>query len=100
MGEALGAVAADSEEAAEEALSKIVVEYEELPPILDFRKADDPNAPLINPPEPNTIFSRRVISGDADAAMEKADVVVRNTFSSPRWEHFLHGARGGTRLHR
>ena len=88
MGEALGAVAADSEEAAEEALSKIVVEYEELPPILDFRKADDPDAPLINPPEPNTIFSRRVISGDASAAMEKADVVVRNTFSSPRWEHF------------
>ena len=88
MGEALAAVAADSEEAAEEALSKIVVEYEELPPILDFRNADDPDAPLINPPEPNTVFSRRVISGDARAAMEKADVVVRNTYSSPRWEHF------------
>ncbi len=88
MGEALAAVAAESEEAAEEALSKIVVEYEEISPILDFRNADDPNAPLINPPEPNTIFSRRVISGDARAAMEKADVVVRNTFSSPRWEHF------------
>ena len=88
MGEALAAVAADSEEAAEEALSKIVIEYEELPPVLDFRKADDPDAPLINPPEPNTIFSRRVISGDARAAMEKADVVVRNTYSSPRWEHF------------
>ena len=88
MGEALAAVAAHSEEAAEEALSKIVVDYEELPPVLDFRKADDPVAPLINPPEPNTVFSRRVISGDANAAMEKADVVVRNTFSSPRWEHF------------
>ena len=88
MGEALAAVAAHSEEAAEEALSKIVVDYEELPPVLDFRKADDPDAPLINPPEPNTIFSRRVISGDANTAMEKADVVVRNTFSSPRWEHF------------
>ena len=50
MGEALAAVAAESEEAAEEALSKIVIEYEELPPILDFRKADDPYAPLINPP--------------------------------------------------
>ena len=59
MGEALGAVAADSEEAAEEALSKIVVEYEELPPILDFRKADDPDAPLINPPEPNTVILQK-----------------------------------------
>ena len=88
MGEALAAVAAESEEAAEEALSKIIVNYEELPPVLDFRKADDPEAPLINPPEPNTVISRRVISGDAKAAMEKADVVVRNTFSTPRWEHF------------
>lgn len=88
MGEALAAVAAESEEAAEEALSRIIVEYEELPPILDFRKADDPDAPLINPPEPNTVFSRRVISGDAKAAMERADVVVRNSYSSPRWEHF------------
>ena len=88
MGEALAAVAADTEEAAEEALSKIVVNCEPLPPVLDFTKADDPNVPLINPPEPNTVLSRRVIYGDAKQAMEKADVVVTNSFSSPRWEHF------------
>ena len=56
MGEALAAVAAESEEAAEEAISKIVVEYEEPPSVLDFRKADDPEAPLINPPSPTPSF--------------------------------------------
>ena len=87
-GEALAAITAESAEIAEAALNSIKVEYETLPPVLDFQKADNPGVPLINPPEPNTILARRVISGDAKKKMAQADIVVRNTFSSPRWEHF------------
>ncbi|MCB1512439.1 MAG: xanthine dehydrogenase family protein molybdopterin-binding subunit, partial [Hyphomicrobiaceae bacterium] len=47
-GHPVAAVAADSIHVAEEALSKIVVEYEPLPPVLDVRQAMQPNAPVLN----------------------------------------------------
>src|SRR5256885_7582875 len=47
-GEKIAAVAADSEEIAEQALEKIDVEYEELP-LLDPREALSPGAPLLHP---------------------------------------------------
>ncbi|MCH9036103.1 MAG: molybdopterin-dependent oxidoreductase [Chloroflexi bacterium] len=88
LGEAVAAVAAISEEIAEEALRRIHIEYEPLPPVLDFLRAGSEDAPLINPPEPNVVHARRVISGDARKGLEQAYVVVENTFTTPRWEHF------------
>ncbi|MFQ5874342.1 MAG: molybdopterin cofactor-binding domain-containing protein, partial [Dehalococcoidia bacterium] len=88
LGEAVAAVAAVSEKVAEVALSKIRVEYDPLPPVLDFLKSGHKDTPLVNPPEPNVALSRRVISGDAKRGLSQADVIVENTFTTPRQEHF------------
>jgi len=49
IGEKVAAVAAETEDIAEEALRLIEVDYEELPPILDPLEALAPLAPLLHP---------------------------------------------------
>src|SRR5947208_8755998 len=49
VGERVAAVAAETPEAAEEAVARIVVEYDELPPVLDFDEAVAEDAPLLHP---------------------------------------------------
>ena len=49
VGERVAAVAAETPEAAEEAVNAIVVEYEELPAILDPTLATAPDAPILHP---------------------------------------------------
>ncbi|MEE9199607.1 MAG: molybdopterin cofactor-binding domain-containing protein [Dehalococcoidia bacterium] len=88
LGEALAAVAATSEEIAEEAVKRIKVEYEPLSPVLNFLRAVEEDVPLINPPEPNIFPARKVISGDVREGFAGADVVVDNTYNTPRQEHF------------
>lgn len=48
VGDRVAAVAAETEEAAEEALSLIAVEYEELEPVLDPLRALEPGAPIVH----------------------------------------------------
>lgn len=49
VGERVAAVAAETREAADEAVSRIQVEYEELPAVLDFDEALADDAPLLHP---------------------------------------------------
>src|SRR5690242_4774450 len=49
VGERVAAVAADTREAAEEAVSLIQVEYEELPAVVDAEAALAPVAPVLHP---------------------------------------------------
>ncbi len=49
VGEKVAAVAADSEENAEQALEQIEIEYDELSPLLDPVEALSPAAPLLHP---------------------------------------------------
>ncbi len=49
FGQAVAAVAADSEEIAEDALTEINVVYEPLPFVIDPAKAREPGAPLVQP---------------------------------------------------
>ena len=49
VGERVAAVAAETREAADEAVSRIHVEYEELPAVLDFDAALAEGAPLLHP---------------------------------------------------
>src|SRR5262247_2242176 len=49
IGEKVAAVAADTEEIAEEAAGLIDVEYEETDPVLDPLKAMEPSAPILHP---------------------------------------------------
>ncbi len=91
-GEKVAAVAAEDLDAAEEALSLIEVDYEELPSVFDPKKAMKSDAPLIHgelsfykgfhhPPEsiPN-VFALQVWSaGDLALGFREAEVVLEHT---------------------
>ncbi len=49
VGERVAAVAAETREAAEEAVSRVQVEYEELPPVFDLEDALRDDAPVLHP---------------------------------------------------
>ena len=97
MGEAVAAVAADSEELAERALRSINVEYDVLPALVDPEAAMKPGAPAIYdsvlfgedeiPIESNVACSREVEQGDIASAFNEADVVVEGVFKLPKVYH-------------
>jgi xanthine dehydrogenase YagR molybdenum-binding subunit len=80
IGEEVAAVAADSEEIAEDALRLIEVEYEVLPFVLDPEAALKPSAPKLhkdgNVAGEVTEYER----GDVAASMGHADVVIEQTY--------------------
>ncbi len=100
IGEKVAAVAADTMVIAEEALSLIEVEYEELPAVFDPLEAIQPDAPLIHEPAdvrrrvapkqvvpdfPNGV-SQRIWGASMDEveqAFAQADHVVEHTFHTP-----------------
>ena len=93
-GEIVAGVAALTEEIAAEAARLIEVEYEPLPVVSDFVAAMEPDAPLIHPDlesyekdenivaSGNTMAYHTIVKGDADAAMARADVVVKGRYVS------------------
>ena len=79
VGEAVALVAADSREAVAEALHMIVAEYEPRPPLLDMEEALRAG---------EVISHWKVRRGDAEAAMQRGDVVVvEGTYHTPYQEH-------------
>ena len=97
MGEAVAAVAAETEALAEKAVRAIKVEYEPLPVLLDPIEAMRPGAEPIYDTilfgdkeikvENNVNCSRQVEEGDVDRAFAEADVTVEGTFKTPRIYH-------------
>ena len=97
MGEAVAAVAADSEELAERAVRAIKVEYEVLPVVTDAHEAMKRGAPRIYDTvmfgdneiaiENNVACEREVNEGDAEKAFAEADVTVEGTFKLPKVYH-------------
>ncbi len=102
VGEAVAAVAADSEAIAEEAISLIDVEYEELPYVNDPVEALKPTSPLIHedrnkyknaPKLPEGMPSHNLQShvvwknGDLDAGFAKAARIFEHTFRTPLSHH-------------
>jgi CO/xanthine dehydrogenase Mo-binding subunit len=94
-GEPVAIVAADTEDAAEEAARLVRVEYEELPAVFTIAGALDPAAPLVQDPSlrpkdplahSNVLHEHRVGWGDVDAV--PADIVVENTYQFPMVTHF------------
>ncbi|MCZ7528639.1 MAG: xanthine dehydrogenase family protein molybdopterin-binding subunit [Acidimicrobiia bacterium] len=99
-GESVAAVAAEDEEAAAEALERIVVEYEDLPVVDTIDDALAPDAPLLHPdaagyevvetpgmriapvPGTNVPYEFHLRRGDVDAAFEEAAVVVEGTYET------------------
>lgn len=94
-GHAIAAVAAKTEQIAQEALGLIEVDYEVLPPVMDLDTAMAEGATLINEnlktaglPEPATessnIAARQELKiGDIDAGFAEADVIVEREYSTP-----------------
>ena len=95
VGEKVAAVAAETEEAAEEALLLIDVEYEELDAVFDAHAAMEPDAPTLHPemsgyeglPQPesdiNNVFAHITWGqGDVDQGFAEADLVFEHTFNA------------------
>jgi carbon-monoxide dehydrogenase large subunit len=102
VGDAVAAVAAESEEVAEQALSLIDVEYEELPSVHDPLEALETSAPLIHedrskyknaPKLPEGVSPHNLQSyvqwknGGLDAAFSRATRVFEHTFRTPLSHH-------------
>lgn len=100
VGEPIAAVAAESTEVAEEALSLIEVEYEEIPALFDPVEAIKPGAPLIHdnpggyknaPPRdvdlPNLQSLTIWKNGGLEAGFQQADRIFEHTFRTPLTHH-------------
>lgn len=86
-GEGVAAVAAISEEIADEALDLIDVVYEPLPAVYDIDSAQEPGAPLIHEVGPGgnlVIPPVNVERGDVDRAFAEADLILEGMFEGGR----------------
>lgn len=93
VGDKVAAVAAEDKDAADEALSLIEVDYEELPSVSDPMKAMETGAPIIHeglssyeglphPPveTPNVFSVQKWAAGDSNQGFKDADLVLEHTF--------------------
>ena len=87
VGDEVAAVAAESEEAAMEALALIEVQYEVLPAVFDPYEALEPGAPLVHAErddiEGNVSMCWDFSHGDVEAVAADAAVIVEGRYSSP-----------------
>ena len=79
-------VAADTEQAAEEAITKIKLDLEPLRPILSIEDALAPTAPSIH--ESGNLFTRTTVrKGDLDQGVKESDVIVEETYRTHLMDH-------------
>jgi CO/xanthine dehydrogenase Mo-binding subunit len=91
-GEPIVAVVAETEEAAWDAAGRVVVDYTDLPAVLDVEEALAPGAPVIKQSGTNHFVyeghhCRRVRFGDVEAGFAAADHVFSWRYSSAPIEH-------------
>ena len=95
VGDKVAAIAAESPDITEEALTLIEVEYEELPAVFDPLEAMKPGAPILHPdvpsydglleplPQPTNDFCRVVWSkGDVAHGLAESDLIFEHTFTT------------------
>jgi CO/xanthine dehydrogenase Mo-binding subunit len=101
VGQPVAAVAAETEEIAEEALSLITVNYEELTPIFDPMKSmkskdvlihekmsEYDHSPAFNPISGTNIANHfKLRKGDIDKGFKESDLILENSFSMPQISH-------------
>jgi len=87
VGDAVAAVAAETEEAAREALAKIRVEYEQLPALLDPEQALAEGAARIHGEKGNLVLPINRDFGDVDAAFATADRVFEDEYETQAAAH-------------
>ncbi len=85
QGEPVVAVLATSRALAEDAAEHILVDYSELPAVVDVLAALDPSKPVIHDGlGDNLAFERRLDAGHVDAAFAEADHVIEQSFTFGR----------------
>lgn len=86
VGEPIAIVIAESRYIAEDALADIVVEFEELPPVVDLEKALEKGGSLVHEDVRSNVSAHvRQVKGDYAKAAAKADHIIRRRF------HYDHG---------
>jgi CO/xanthine dehydrogenase Mo-binding subunit len=93
-GEPVAIVAAEDPEMAREALGKILVNYEVLPPVTDMARALEPASPAVQP-QGNIVRTLQVVHGDPDAP---ADVWVEGTYETGMQDQAPLGPEAGLAL--
>lgn len=97
VGESIAAVAAETEELAEKALSLIRVEYERLPAVFDPVEAMKTGSPLLHETiqvgdveqriEDNVAVTKRISQGDIEKGFREAEIIVEEEFRTGRVYH-------------
>jgi len=88
LGDVVALVAAESPEAAEEALSLIEVQYQPLPAVFLPEEALADSAPLIHAERPNNIVNHhKVRKGDVSLGFAQADVILDREYRTQWVEH-------------
>jgi CO/xanthine dehydrogenase Mo-binding subunit len=88
-GQPVAAVAALDRAAAEEAVGKIVVDYEELPAVIEVDEAIADGAPLVHPfAEKNICFQTELVKGDVEKGFAEADEIFDDCFEFPMIYHY------------
>jgi nicotinate dehydrogenase large molybdopterin subunit len=86
VGEPIALIAAECEQAAQQAVKLIEVTYSELPAVFTPDEALKPDAPQIHA-KGNVLTTRKIKKGDVDRAFEHCDTVIENTYRTARIEH-------------
>jgi len=108
VGDAVAALAAETEDIAEEAASLIKIEYEEFPAVFDVNQAFEKNPPAIIHPHlaeyhlrseqvgnkmmrdlerPNVSRHFKIRKGDVDKGFAEADLIVEDRYYTPKLQH-------------
>lgn len=85
-GDAVAMVAAESPQAAEAAIERIAVRYEDLPGVFDPEEALEPGAPSLHG-ETNLVCRHRVGKGDIEEGFRRARLVLDRTYRTQHVEH-------------
>lgn len=93
-GDAVALVAAETQEIAEQALGLIEVEYVPLDAVTDAEQAMFPTAAKLHP-DGNIHSHVKIKNGNTEKAFKEADIIVENTFYSPRQMHAFIETEGG-----
>ena len=92
-GDIVAAVAADSREIAEEAVSLIEAEYEELPAVTDILESTKASAPIIHERHVDKLAGGNIHgvyharSGDIEQGFRESDHIIENTYTLPPVQH-------------
>jgi xanthine dehydrogenase molybdenum-binding subunit len=87
VGEGVAAVAATSEDIAEEAIKLIKIEYQELPAVFDPEEAMKKDAPRIHSFEHNVAGKVDFEFGDLNKGFKEADYIFKDRYTTSRVQH-------------